>query len=236
MTKRAIQCSNCGLYYDRFVYTTCPHCSEKTPIEDEPPKKEPPTPVELKETPRPDNEENTHIKTAPVKRPDVIEPDISGGSEPSSSTDKPSSLQMQIQKSGRTVGRYTPQNGANGVEPVVGWLVCVKGAHFGQSFTLKSGKNRIGRSHEMNVRLMDDDSVSRTCVAEIVFDTKACVFSILPGQSESLCYVNGNALYNRLVLLGYEEIELGDTGRNKFVFLPLCSEKFQWSTYEEATK
>lgn len=230
MTKKAIKCRECGLYYDRFVYTTCPFCSKKTPA--------PEDPIVVLD-PKPEVESGGRgRKTVPVNpssdeneqhfRPEIQ--DEPGGVEP------PISLQKQIQKSGRTVGRYTPRNGDSGIEPVVGWLVCVKGAHFGQSFTLKSGKNRIGRSHEMNVRLMDDDSVSRTCVAEIVFDTKACVFSILPGQSESLCYVNGSALYNRLVLLGYEEIELGDTGRNKFVFLPLCSEKFQWTTYEEATK
>lgn len=230
MTKKAIKCSECGLYYDRFVYTTCPFCSKKTPV--------PESPI-VSPDPKPESESGEKkIKTVPVNpspheneqnSPPVAQ-DGPGGVEP------PMSLQKQIQKSGRTVGRYTPRNGDSGIDPVVGWVICVKGAHFGQSFPLKSGKNRIGRSHEMNVRLMDDDSVSRTCVAEIVFDTKACVFSILPGQSESLCYVNGSALYSRLVLQGYEEMEFGDTGRNKFVFLPLCGEKFQWTTYEETAK
>lgn len=231
MAKKAIKCSACGLYYDRFVYTTCPYCSKKTPV--------PEDPIVVSPDLKPESESGGKKgKTVPVNP----SPDENKQYSPPTIQDEPESvepsmsLQKQIQKSGRTVGKYTPRNGDCGIDPVVGWVICVKGAYFGQSFPLKSGKNRIGRSHEMNVRLMDDDSVSRTCVAEIVFDTKACVFSILPGQSESLCYVNGSALYSRLVLQGYEEMEFGDTGRNKFIFLPLCGDKFQWTTYEETEK
>ena len=72
-------------------------------------------------------------------------------------------------------------------------------------------------------------------MAAIMFDAKASTFSIISGDSDSLCYVNGEALYERKVLVGYEQIELGDSERNMFVFVPLCGEQFNWISYQ-ATK
>ena len=141
------------------------------------------------------------------------------------------SLSQAISRSGRTVGKYISANGSEGVAPVVGWLVGVKGASQGQSFNLKSGKNKIGRSHEMDVKLLGDESVSRTSAAVIVYDAKAREFSILPGDSDSLCYVNDKAVYERLQLCGYEKIEFGDAGLNMYVFVPFCGERFSWSDY-----
>ena len=47
-----------------------------------------------------------------------------------------------------TVGYF---EGSIGLEPVVGWLVCVKGNHFGEDFRLKVGRNFIGRAPTMDV-------------------------------------------------------------------------------------
>ncbi len=140
-------------------------------------------------------------------------------------------LLRQLKKSGRTVGKFTSADGEK-IDPVVGWVVCVKGSYYGQSFALHSGKNKIGRSQEFDIRLLNDDSVSRSCVASIVFDTKAASFSIMPGESDSLCYVNGEALYDRRTLTGYEQIELGDSEKNMLVFIPLCGERFTWLSYQ----
>ena len=141
-------------------------------------------------------------------------------------------LQSSICRSGRTIGRFTPSGGDRSEEPVVGWLVCVKGVYFGESFKLKSGKNKVGRSHEMDVQLMNDNSVSRTCVCTVIFDSRSEVFSLMPGESDSLVYVNGDAVYERFILNGYEEIEMGDSGKNKFVFVPLCGGRFRWNNYQ----
>lgn len=141
-------------------------------------------------------------------------------------------LKQQLRKSGRTVGKFVSGGGDDATDPVVGWLVCVKGTYFGQSFALHSGKNKVGRSHEYDIKLLNDESVSRTCVAVIVFDTKANAFSLLPGESDSLCYVNTEAVYDRKILSGYEKIEFGDSERNMFVFVPLCGEQFNWSSFQ----
>lgn len=139
-------------------------------------------------------------------------------------------LSQAISRSGRTVGKYISSSSGESVAPVVGWLVGVKGAYHGQSFNLKSGRNKIGRSHEMDVKLLNDDSVSRSSVAVIIFDAKASEFSLLPGESDSLCYVNNKAVYDRVVLSGYERIEFGDAGLNQYIFVPFCGPRFSWSS------
>ncbi|MBS1434891.1 MAG: FHA domain-containing protein [Oscillospiraceae bacterium] len=126
------------------------------------------------------------------------------------------------------MGRFSSA-AENGVDPVVGWLVCVKGPYYGQSFPLKSGKNRIGRAQSMDVRLLNDSSVSRDCVAVIVYDAKIGDFSVIPGDSDSLCYWNEAAVYAREQLAAYDTLELGDSGRNAFIFVPLCGERFSWA-------
>ena len=145
-------------------------------------------------------------------------------------------LSKQISMSGRTVGKYISNSNGESISPVVGWLVGVKGAYRGQSFNLKSGRNKVGRSHEMDVKLLNDDSVSKASVAVIIFDAKAGQFFIMPGDSDSLCYVNETALYERRALTGYEEIEFGDAGLNKYIFVPFCGERFSWSESDHEEK
>ena len=48
-----------------------------------------------------------------------------------------------------------------GIDPAVGFLVCVSGPHRGADFKLTAGRNFIGRAAAMDVSLADDDTVSR---------------------------------------------------------------------------
>lgn len=139
-------------------------------------------------------------------------------------------LGQQIGRVKKTVGRYIDDSGET-ISPVVGWLVGVKGKCFGQSFPIRDGKNKIGRSAGMEISLLNDDSVSRSCEATIIYDSRSNAFHIIPGESASLGYVNNEPLYERVKLKGMEEIEFGDSGKNKYVFVPLCGENFQWSAY-----
>lgn len=149
--------------------------------------------------------------------------------------DSMSSLEEEISKSSRTVGKYIYAKDGAVIEPVVGWIVGVHGDNYGRSFPLKNGKNRIGRTHEMDVRLMNDESVSRACVATIVYDQRGEEFSVLPGESDSLCYLNGHAIYGRELLEEYDFLEFGDSGLNRYLFVPLCGERFRWKQKKRNT-
>ena len=74
-----------------------------------------------------------------------------------------------------TVGYYAQ---VIGVEPVVGWMVCIKGAYRGESFKLKSGRNFIGRAANMDIVLGADQSVSRLRHAAVVYDPKSRAFIV----------------------------------------------------------
>ena len=56
----------------------------------------------------------------------------------------------------------------NGIEPVVGWLVCVNGEEKGRDYRLIRGRNRIGRDSEMDVTIRKDQKVTREehCTSE----------------------------------------------------------------------
>ena len=113
-------------------------------------------------------------------------------------------------------------------EPVVGWLVCVKGFRFGECFSLYAGKNSIGRSMENRVVIADDTSISRIKHAFIVYEPKKRNFYLQPGDSSGLTYLNDDYITESRLLSSHDMVELGDS---KFMFVALCGEKFTWEDY-----
>ena len=114
------------------------------------------------------------------------------------------------------------------VEPVVGWLVCVGGEYFGQSFNLKAGQNFIGRGGTMDVTLAKDTSVSRNKHAVIIFDPQSRGFFVQPGESTGLTYLNGELLLTPKPLAAHGKIKVGNS---EFIFFPCCGEQFAWEDY-----
>ena len=113
-------------------------------------------------------------------------------------------------------------------EPVVGWLVCVKGVHFGESFTITSGRNSIGRNQSNSICLSKDDTVSREKHAWIVFEPRKKRFLVQPGESSGLIYVDGEDVLQPVEIHSNEIIELGGT---KLMLVPLCGENFSWEDW-----
>jgi len=113
-------------------------------------------------------------------------------------------------------------------EPVVGWLVCVRGEYLGQSFNLKAGQNFIGRALNMDVALAKDTSVSRHKHAILTFDPHNRLFFIQPGESSGLTYHCGNLLLAHQHLNAYECIKVGNS---ELIFVPFSGEMFTWDDY-----
>lgn len=113
-------------------------------------------------------------------------------------------------------------------EPVVGWLVCVKGRHFGSCFSIYAGLNSIGRNVENRIVIADDNSVSRIKHASIVYEPKKRNFYLQPGESSGLTYLNGDYITESHKLSPRDTVELGDS---HFLFVPLCGEDFSWEEY-----
>ena len=128
---------------------------------------------------------------------------------------------------GKTIGFYDGALSEKDkvIDPVVGWLVCIKGDAFGSSFVLKSGKNFIGRDRKMDVALTGDKSVSRECHAIVIYDPRSRMFLVQPGTSRELFYLNDK------VVLGVEAIGSHDIlaiGKTELMFIPCCGESFCW--------
>ncbi|SFA80208.1 FHA domain-containing protein [Clostridium frigidicarnis] len=111
------------------------------------------------------------------------------------------------------------------IEPVCGWLVCIEGTRVGKDYKIKSGKNFIGRSDDMDIQIIGDNAIAKRNHAIVVYDPKKKNNVLLPGDSSGIAYLNGEAAYVPTELLAYDVIELG---KSKFLFVPFCGEHFEW--------
>ncbi len=118
-----------------------------------------------------------------------------------------------------------PINGVTGFDPIVGWLVCVKGPNRGKDYRLHSGTNFIGRSPEMDVCIQNDDAISKRNAASISYDDRTRSFFIQKGEVRNLLYLNGKPVRSDADLVKYDRIEIGST---ELLFVPLCGEGFSW--------
>ena len=114
------------------------------------------------------------------------------------------------------------------IDPVVGWLVCIHGEHFGESFQIGAGMNSIGRSEGNRIVLNRDPSVSREKHALITFEPKHRQFYVKPGDSSGLTYVNDEYITETKRVNAKDVIEIGNS---RFLFVPLCGEDFTWEDY-----
>lgn len=142
-------------------------------------------------------------------------------SEPASSVSKPSSAPAPVP----VVSKVST--------PCVGWLIALGGEHLGTDFRLKVGKNFIGRSPKMDVALTEDKSVSRDRHAIVVYEPKAHLYLVQPGESSSLVYRNDEVVLTPVKLEAYDVITVGDVN---LLFMPLCGERFNWGDLLEEIK
>ncbi len=139
---------------------------------------------------------------------------------------------------GKTVGIFSTATASGSddgavVEPVVGWLVCIKGVHFGQSFNIAVGQNSIGRSEDNKISLKRDNTVSRNKHAIITYEPKKRDFYIQPGEGSGLSYVNGD------YVTGFQKVKAFDVfefGEGQYILATLCGENFTWEDYIDKNK
>lgn len=122
----------------------------------------------------------------------------------------------------KTVGVFRKKMG---IDPVVGWLVCIEGPEKGRDFRLHSEKNFIGRSEKMDVAIVGDESVSRENHATVSFNPKKNLFRIFPGDSRGLVYLNDEEVITPVELKPFDVIEMGQT---RLLFIPFCGDNFSW--------
>ncbi len=215
-----VKCNN-GHFFDSESFGSCPHCAQGPAMEsnltvplaasgnddvtvalnhDAPPT----MPLSMMEQQAP----------IPVSTPSLQDAVSAAVSEPPPS--------IPIDNDNKTVSFFSSSIGK---EPVVGWLVCTDGEHFGEDFRLKSGRNFIGRGANMDVCIAKDNTVSRERHAIIVYEPRGNLFLIQPGDSKELCYLND------AVVLSPQPINVHDrllVGKSELMFIPCCTDRFNW--------
>ena len=134
---------------------------------------------------------------------------------------------------------YTPASAANsqfpptmiggetvsgGIDPVVGWLICIEGPGRGSDYRLHAGYNYIGRE-QGDVRISGDQQISRQNHAMVAFDEETCTYFVGPSAGRNLIRVNGKPVLNPVELQNYDVITIGTT---KVMFVGLCGPHFSW--------
>ena len=217
-----VKCAN-GHFYDENRFDKCPHCNAAgAPRNDG-------VTVPILPNAGSDAVTTNLAGAAPVTAPvqSVSLQDAVKSAAGSTPTPAPA---LRAGDDQQTVSFYKKSIGS---EPVVGWLVCIEGEHFGEDFRLKSGRNFIGRAGGMDVVIARDSAVSREKHAIVVYEPKGHAFLVMPGESKELCYLNDE------VVLTPKEIKVGDkltVGDSLLRFVPCCGPDFNWNMHKKEEK
>ncbi len=228
------RCEN-GHFFDVDKFQTCPHCAaiggDTKPTQ---------AFAEMESvTTEPVTIPLTHMQQQaqqiqqPVQQPGMVQPMAQPvtSQESMSLRDAVGKAMTNVQDvqddDSRTISIYQTKIGS---EPVVGWLVCIEGKDFGESFKLKTGRNFIGRAQSMDVVLQGDNSISREKHAIILYEPKRREFIAQAGESRELFYLNDDVVLNPVRLKQYDIVTIGNT---RLMFFPCCGENFSWEDYKK---
>lgn len=129
---------------------------------------------------------------------------------------------------GKTIGIYQDREG---YDPVVGWLVCIEGASKGRDYRIKTGINEVGRNSSQDVQIVisGDKTISKRDHAEIEYDEGENTYYLIRKKNQAV-KLNGNNVRQPTQLTAYDTIQFG---QSSFMFVPLCTEKFKWTTEDD---
>lgn len=145
--------------------------------------------------------------------------------QPSPQTEQPAKIVQEVSKQPVKKQKTATPTERKRNQPVVGWLVCIKGVYRGESFTLKAGRNFIGRNADMDVCLQEDNSIAGDKQAAIIYEPRSRQFILMPGDVHELCYINNEVTLSSTSLKAYDVLDIGDTS---LLLIPCCGEKFSW--------
>ena len=209
-----IECGK-GHLYDADQHAACPYCnSSQQQIFFE-------TPVSTQNRTVPLEEAQQQNAAGGVKP--LISPDA-GQSVTAINKTRPLDMpgEQKVTEKSKTIGYMEEKLGIN---PVVGWLVCIDGKTKGKDYKLYGHVNTVGRSTEMDICLEEDKTISEENHARISYSDKNNRFNIIPADGKNLFYVNGNEVLVPTLLNSYDIIEFGET---TLVFVAFCGDKFIW--------
>lgn len=119
-----------------------------------------------------------------------------------------------------------------GIDPVVGWLVCIAGPDKGRDFRIHTERNFLGRDPSMDIAVAGDASISRQNHTVVSYNPKKHSFQHRTRRCTGLTFVNEEELLAAQPLAPYDVIEVG---ASKFLFVSFCGDRFTWPVSEDKT-
>lgn len=221
------RCNN-GHFYDQDKFGSCPNCNSGNSVADQLTdafQSQPPVQDKIIPPPNILAEEDATMPLRQEKAMNDILYDVPNGNAGFQEECGDDHYTVSITPGGKEIGTAE-------MKPVVGWLVCLSGEHMGKDFRLVQGKNFIGRDPAMDICLEHEKTVSRDKHALIVYEPKHHLYFIQSGESRELTYVNEQVVLELRELKAMDEILVGEV---RLLFLPLCSDAFNWTDILEGT-
>lgn len=127
------------------------------------------------------------------------------------------------------IGMSREEDAAAAMEdPLVGWIVVVRGPGQGRAVTIGAGMNTIGRAEEERVSLpFGDMQISARDHLRIIYDDAARSFMVVPGTGKNVSRINGQIVAMPMALENHATIQL--TRNTAVRFTAFCSESFDWA-------
>lgn len=119
----------------------------------------------------------------------------------------------------------TPAQTAAPAGPVTGWLVVLDGAAKGRDLRLGVGRSFLGADDDGLPATLSADAPLSARQAVLAYDGEKNAFTLLPGSSQELCYLNDEALLEARPLEGGAVLRLGGASLR---FVPFCGAEFRW--------
>ena len=206
-----------------------PVYAEPIPAPEQPMYAEPAMETEFVQTPAPAMETEFVQTPEPEPKPEIITPPPAPAPAPVQ-TPPPAPQPVPAparrpEDDDRTVAYFKEPVGK---EPVVGWLVCIEGDHYGAGFELHAGRNMIGRGEDMDVALTGDMSVSRDRHAILIYEPRARYFVAQAGDSRGILYLNDEMVLTSAVMKDRDVISVGN---ERLMLVILCGPDFRWEDH-----
>ena len=147
----------------------------------------------------------------------------------------PASDKTQIYTRANAEKFEAPSGFSDGIDPVTGWLVVVKGPGLGASITVGTGMNIVGRGNDVRCSLpFGDTLISSDDHVRIIYDEDERKFFIGHGSGKNVSRVNGQLLMNTMALEDGDVINLSKV--TTVMFRAFCTADFDWAELDEKAK
>lgn len=204
------KCEN-GHYYDGDTYDSCPHCKNKGSVDN---------------------------RTVAFDMPFSEDGGVTEALSPSGNGSTLSGAISTVRDGfgsvlpfddQKTVSFFSESPVLADKNPVVGWMVCIKGSLYGQDFRLKTGRNFVGRGDNMDICLKGEKTVSRDRHAIVIYEPKQNLFLAQPGETKELIYLNGSVVLTPTIMKKNDVLQVGDSS---LMLIPCCDDVYRWESEE----